>query len=154
MTYQKVETRFGTYYLVGDQQGLRELRREKPDLPEDSSPVLEQASRELIEYLEGRRRHFDVKLEPHGTQFQKRVWDALLRIPYGETRTYGELAREIGEPGAVRAVGTANGRNPLCIFIPCHRVIRTGGGLGGYSGGLPVKRELLRLEGARLENFL
>jgi methylated-DNA-[protein]-cysteine S-methyltransferase len=105
-------------------------------------------SRQLEEYFSGRRRHFDLPLDLHGTEFQKRCWRELLKIPYGETRSYAEIARAIGNPSAVRAVGLANGQNPIAIIVPCHRVIGSDGSLTGYGGGLDVKRRLLELEGA------
>ena len=112
---------------------------------------------QLSEYLEGRRRHFTVPLDLRGTPFQTRVWRELCAIPYGRTRTYAEVARAIGRPRAVRAVGLANGANPIPILVPCHRVVGTGGGLTGYGGGLAMKRRLLALEGAwpgaRLEDI-
>jgi len=104
--------------------------------------------RQLAEYLAGRRRDFDLPLETGGTEFQRLCWEALLRIPYGATRTYGEMAREIGRPAAVRAVGHANHDNPIGVIIPCHRVIGANGSLTGYAGGLDMKRVLLELEGA------
>ena len=108
--------------------------------------ILTQASRELAEYFAGERREFSVPLHPVGTPFQQKVWAALCRIPYGETRTYGEIARQIGAPKAARAVGMANHRNPLPLFIPCHRVVGASGELTGYAGGLDRKRFLLALE--------
>jgi methylated-DNA-[protein]-cysteine S-methyltransferase len=102
----------------------------------------------LTEYFEGRRRVFELPLAPAGTPFQLRVWNALLDIPYGETISYGELAAQIGDRSASRAVGLANGSNPLPIVIPCHRVIGSNGKLTGYGGGLPIKERLLTLEGA------
>jgi len=105
-----------------------------------------QVAAELLEYFAGNRKSFEFAVGPHGTAFDKRVWDALLDIPYGVTLTYGELAGLIGSPGAARAVGTANGRNPIPIVIPCHRVVAAGGKLGGYGGGLDLKRALLDLE--------
>ena len=104
------------------------------------------AARQIVQYLEGKRHEFDLPLDPIGTEFQRKVWDALLEIPYGETRSYREIAERIGKPDAVRAVGTANGANPLSLVVPCHRVIASGGGLGGYGGGLPLKRKLLAME--------
>ena len=104
---------------------------------------------QLAEYFAGERRTFDLELAPLGTPFQQRVWAALRAIPYGETVTYAALAQRIGRPGAARAVGLANGRNPLSIVVPCHRVVGTGGSLTGYAGGLDVKRRLLAHEGAR-----
>ena len=106
------------------------------------------AIQQILEYLEGKRSEFDLPLDLRGTDFQRRVWDALLGIPYGQTRSYTEVARSIREPAAVRAVGTANGANPCSIVVPCHRVVATGGKLGGYGGGLPLKRRLLALEHA------
>ncbi len=115
---------------------------------EDSkSELLLRAMRQLEEYFEGRRREFDLPLRLHGTVFQRRVWDALLEIPYGATWSYGELARRIANPSASRAVGLANGRNPLSILVPCHRVIGADGSLTGYGGGLERKRWLLAHEG-------
>lgn len=105
---------------------------------------------QLAEYFRGERREFDLPLAPRGTPFQLRVWEELRRIPYGATVSYAELAARVGNPGAFRAVGRANGTNPIPVVIPCHRVINTGGALGGYGGGLPVKRALLELEGALL----
>lgn len=98
------------------------------------------------EYFAGRRKHFDIPFAYHGTEFQKTVWNALLEIPYGETISYSQLASLIARPTAIRAVGTANGSNPLPILIPCHRVVSQGGGLGGYGGGLELKRYLLNIE--------
>lgn len=105
------------------------------------------AAEQLGAYFAGRLRVFDLPLAPAGTQFQRDVWSALLAIPFGATATYGELARRIGRPDAVRAVGTANGANPIPIVIPCHRVVGADGSLTGYGGGLDVKRQLLALEG-------
>ncbi|HSD22515.1 MAG TPA: methylated-DNA--[protein]-cysteine S-methyltransferase [Anaeromyxobacter sp.] len=115
--------------------------------PED--PVLAAAAKQLEDYFAGRRTTFDLPLRPRGTPFQRAVWDALRAIPPGETRSYGEIARAVGRPAAVRAVGAANGRNPLAIVVPCHRVIGAGGTLTGYAGGLEAKRWLLAHE-ARL----
>ena len=104
-------------------------------------------ARELRDYFAGKRTDFTFPVRPAGTDFNQRVWRELARIPYGETCTYGELARKIGRPQAARAVGTANGRNPIPIVLPCHRVVAAGGKLGGYGGGLELKRKLLELEG-------
>jgi len=105
--------------------------------------------RQLEEYFAGKRRTFDLKLDLRGTDFRKRCWQELLSIPYGETRSYAEIARSVDNPKASRAVGQANHHNPIAIIIPCHRVLATGGTLGGYGGGLDVKAFLLKLEGAR-----
>jgi O-6-methylguanine DNA methyltransferase len=108
---------------------------------------LQKAERQIHDYLRGRRRDFDLPLDIEGTAFQKKVWALLRRIPYGKTRSYKEIAGALGVPKASRAVGAAIGRNPLCLIVPCHRVIGADGGLCGYVGGLPVKRRLLSLEG-------
>ncbi len=105
-----------------------------------------EAIRQLLEYLDGKRRRFELELDVRGTAFQRRVWEALLEIPFGETRSYGELAARLGQPGAARAVGLANGANPLPPVIPCHRVIAADGRLGGYGGGVRLKQRLLAME--------
>jgi methylated-DNA-[protein]-cysteine S-methyltransferase len=112
------------------------------------NPLLVEAERQLREYFSGGRRTFEIPLEIAGTAFQKCVWHELLNIPYGQTRSYSQIAAAIGSSHAVRAVGTANGANPLPVVIPCHRVVGAGGNLVGYSGGLPLKKRLLELEGA------
>jgi methylated-DNA-[protein]-cysteine S-methyltransferase len=152
----KMNSPVGTLYLVASEAGLRGVFWESQALPQASSragknpgrKILAEAERQLIEYFSRRRREFDLPLDFSGTPFQERVWRELRRIPYGETIAYRDLARKIGRAKAVRAVGTTNGKNPLCIVVPCHRVIAAGGGLGGYSGGLPAKSKLLALEGA------
>jgi methylated-DNA-[protein]-cysteine S-methyltransferase len=121
-------------------------------VPEDeaiesaSHPLLLETTRQLGEYFAGQRNEFDLPLELMGTDFQRRVWGALQRIPFGQTRSYADIAREIGQPDAVRAVGAANGRNPISIIVPCHRVIGTSGALTGFGGGLDAKAKLLALE--------
>ncbi|HEX8984980.1 MAG TPA: methylated-DNA--[protein]-cysteine S-methyltransferase [Bryobacteraceae bacterium] len=119
---------------------------EGPDVPPGSHPLIDEAVRQLEEYFARRRRRFDLPLDLRGTGFQTRVWKALLEIPYGETRSYGELASKLGMPGAARALGAANGSNPVAIVVPCHRVIGSGGRLTGYGGGLDRKKFLLDLE--------
>jgi methylated-DNA-[protein]-cysteine S-methyltransferase len=123
------------------------LRRPGPDAfgPRDDAPFAEVA-RQLDEYFGGARTGFDLPLAAPGTAFHQRVWDLVARIPYGRTRTYGELAKELGDPGLAQAVGAANGRNPLSILVPCHRVVGADGNLTGYAGGLARKRFLLDLE--------
>jgi methylated-DNA-[protein]-cysteine S-methyltransferase len=116
------------------------------EIVERDDEILEKTRRQLDEYLEGRRKAFDVPVLMTGTDFQKRVWKALMRIPYGATSTYGQIAKAIGNPRAVRAVGGACGANPIAIIVPCHRVVGSNGGLVGYGGGLPLKRRLLALE--------
>lgn len=148
----------GTLKLVGGDGGLAGVLWENdkvsrtPHLQhaeaQQDHPVLQEASRQLEEYFAGKRKHFELPLDFTGTAFNKKIWARLLEIPYGETRSYGELAKEIGSPGAVRAVGAANGRNPISIIAPCHRVIGANGKLTGFAGGLEVKAYLLRLEAA------
>ncbi|EKT4520988.1 methylated-DNA--[protein]-cysteine S-methyltransferase [Pseudomonas putida] len=120
---------------------LGELRRS------DTHPTLTETARQLGEYFAGQRQRFELPLDFHGTDFQRQVWAALLTIPFGETRSYSEIARQIGKPSAVRAVGAANGRNPISIIAPCHRVIGASGSLTGFAGGLQAKQYLLALEG-------
>jgi methylated-DNA-[protein]-cysteine S-methyltransferase len=147
----------GRLLLAGDAAGLRILSFQdgrRPLTPGDDWQPATTPFREAIEQLEayfaGKLRQFDLLLAPAGTAFQREVWGTLQTIPYGETLSYGELARRIGKPNAFRAVGAANGRNPLPIIIPCHRVIGANGSLTGFGGGLPVKRALLAIEGAPL----
>ena len=113
------------------------------------TPLIKKAYEELCEYLEGKRKEFDLPLELNGTEFQKKVWNALREIPYGKTCSYKEIAEKIGNPKACRAVGLANNRNPISIIVPCHRVIGANGKLVGYGGGLNIKEKLLELEGTR-----
>ncbi len=114
---------------------------------DDAHPLLLETERQLREYFEGQRKVFDLKLDFNGTPFQRAVWSALLTIPYGESRSYAQIARQIGRPEAVRAVGAANGQNPISIVAPCHRVIGSTGKLTGFAGGLEAKAFLLALEG-------
>ncbi|MDH1510550.1 methylated-DNA--[protein]-cysteine S-methyltransferase [Pseudomonas mosselii] len=114
---------------------------------DDRHGVLRETARQLGEYFAGQRQRFELELDFAGTEFQREVWAALLTIPFGQTRSYGEIARQIGKPDAVRAVGAANGRNPISIIAPCHRVIGASGSLTGFAGGLPAKQFLLALEG-------
>ena len=109
-------------------------------------PVLRETEKQLKEYFAGKRTAFDLPLDFHGTDFQKKVWRALLKIPFGQTRSYGQIARALGKPSAMRAVGAANGRNPISIIAPCHRVIGKDGQLTGFAGGLKAKAQLLALE--------
>ncbi|MDE9364952.1 methylated-DNA--[protein]-cysteine S-methyltransferase [Luteipulveratus sp. YIM 133132] len=118
--------------------------------PVIGDPLGDLVEGQLTEYFAGARSEFDLPLASRGTDFQRRVWNALLDIPYGETTTYGALARCIGSPSSARAVGLANGRNPISVIVPCHRVVGAGGDLTGYGGGLPRKRALLELEGRHL----
>lgn len=144
----KFESDFCTIYLAADAKGLTYLSTRKMDLPllETPTKILKQAVKELNEYFAGKRTKFDVPLNPSGTEFQKAVWNELTRIPYGETISYQELAIRINKPKAVRAVGAANGKNPLWMIVPCHRVIGKNGTMTGYAGGISLKKKLLLLE--------
>lgn len=147
-TYYFYETPVGTLRIVQEGEAISEIRKtsEKPeDGLQKESDLIRKAHMELTEYFEGRRKSFDLPLAPKGTDFQKRAWRTLLEIPYGETISYGAEARRM-ECRCARAVGSANGRNPIIIVIPCHRVINSNGRLGGYTGGLEVKEFLLELE--------
>lgn len=114
------------------------------------TPLLEDASAQLMEYFAGSRKEFILRLAPRGTAFEQTVWNALINIPYGQTRSYSDIARELNRPNACRAVGRANARNPISLFIPCHRVVGADHSLTGYAGGIAAKEYLLRLEGARV----
>lgn len=151
-------TPFGTLVLVSNGSALTEIlfdaphgrgRRRGVEVANEAAAPFPQARRELAEYFAGRRRDFQIPLAPAGTPFQRRVWEALRRIPHGSTATYQEIARAVGSPRAARAVGAANACNPLAIVVPCHRVIRSDGALGGYAGGAGRKEALLNLEAAR-----
>ena len=156
MRYDVIETPIGPLLAAADGDGLRRIffpdRKGRVHEPEadwtrDPRPFRD-LREQLAEYFAGRRRTFSLKLAPEGTEFQQSTWRALVEIPYGETVSYAELARRIGRPAASRAVGAANGANPLPIVVPCHRVIGADGSLTGFGGGLPIKRALLELEGA------
>jgi len=145
-----IETPLGEMRCTASERGIRSLEFIDDDASNLSDsgmhPHLEALREELARYFRGELREFSVPLDPHGTHFRERVWTELRRIPYGSTVSYLELARRIGHPGASRAVGGANGANPICIVIPCHRVIAVDGSLGGYSAGLRRKERLLALE--------
>lgn len=154
-----LDTPIGTLRIVASDTGIREIllplaTRTLPTRALDGAgdPLLGAACAQLTEYFAGRRRVFDLALDPQGTDFQHRVWQVLRAIPYGTTVSYGEVAHALGRPGAARAVGAANGRNPIPIIVPCHRVIGADGTLVGYGGpspeGLAMKRHLIDLEGA------
>ncbi|MEM8902903.1 MAG: methylated-DNA--[protein]-cysteine S-methyltransferase [Actinomycetota bacterium] len=149
---RSVPSPVGELRLVASDVGLRAVLwpdedddrvRFDDDLVEADHPVLDAAASQLAEYFDGDRTEFDLPLDPHGTEFQVAAWKALAEIPYGETATYSEQAERIGRPTAVRAVGAANGRNPLSIVLPCHRVVGADGSLTGFAGGLDAKRLLL-----------
>lgn len=160
MYFDVIETPIGPLRLVADDAGLRRIcfRTERHPHPEDTGgehapKKLAAVRAQLEEYFAGERREFDLALNPIGTDFQRRVWRALCDIPFGETRSYLQQARAIGQPSAIRAVGAANGRNPIPIVIPCHRVIGSDGSLVGFGGGLPIKSALLALEARQRELF-
>lgn len=116
------------------------------DAAREQTPLIRRAKEQLDEYLSGRRSAFELPLAPRGTEFQRGVWRCLLEIPYGQTATYAQIAAGVGNPKATRAVGGANNKNPIAIFLPCHRVIGTNGSLTGYAGGLEIKQRLLEIE--------
>lgn len=146
----QIPSPIGKLFLVASEIGLRGIYWEKQTSPmlkqNESHKILDLAVSELKEYFAGKRKKFQVPLELIGTKFQKEVWMALRAVPYGKTLSYKDIAQKIKNPKAMRAVGSANGKNPLCIIIPCHRIISSDGSLGGYSGGLHIKTKLLNLE--------
>ena len=153
MNYDWMESPVGDLLIAADEGAVRMIAfregRHSGKVAEgwaEGGTLVVEAARQLDEYFEGRRRRFDLPLAPSGTPFQLHAWRALQDIPYGATRSYGEQARAMGQPRAVRAVGAANGRNPIAIVVPCHRVIGGNGKLTGYGGGLGVKQYLLELE--------
>ena len=155
-TYTTIDSPVGPLFLAAADDGLQAIEfqpsrhpvRRGADWHEGDHPLLRLARRQLDEYFAGTRRTFDLPLAPRGTEFQRGVWLMLASIPYGETVSYAQLASRVGKPTASRAVGAANGRNPLPIVLPCHRVIGADGSLTGFGGGLPTKQFLLQLEGA------
>ena len=157
MNYVVMESPIGPLVVAGDREVVRHIRfpkkgragKAEAGWEESSSGAVGAAVKQLREYFAGSRTEFELPLAPEGTAFQKTVWRKLLGIPYGETISYGELARRVGNHKASRAVGAANGKNPIPIVIPCHRVIGASGKLTGFGGGLPVKEALLGLETAR-----
>jgi methylated-DNA-[protein]-cysteine S-methyltransferase len=159
MNYCYVDSPIGKLLIAGDNDVIRQINfakngepsRPQADWQESERGPVAQAARQLREYFQGKRTDFDLPLAPEGTEFQRSVWRRLQEIPYGETISYGELARRVGNPKASRAVGAANGQNPIPIVIPCHRVIGANGKLTGFGGGLPTKEALLALEARQLE---
>jgi methylated-DNA-[protein]-cysteine S-methyltransferase len=155
--FSVMQSPVGPLLLAATENGLRLLQFHRGEPPQpardevwvESRERLQDYEKEINAYFRGELREFTCKLDLAGTGFQKACWQALLRIPYGETRTYAEIAREIGRPQAFRAVGQANHDNPVAIIVPCHRVLGSGGTLTGYGGGLSTKEKLLALEGAR-----
>ena len=156
ISYSLYPSAFGELAIAASEDGLVGIDLQtgkrplvaKPEWQRQATPLTDTAAAQLQEYFAGERQVFDLPLDAAGTDFQRRVWQALCAIPYGETRSYRELAESIGNPNAVRAVARANGANPLSIVVPCHRVIGADGTLTGYAGGLEMKARLLVLEGA------
>lgn len=160
---KKMSTPLGPLTLVASDRGIQAVIFENDhELPSGLSmvkeskthhPLLLQCEKELDEYFKRKRSRFSVPLEPTGTEFQKKVWSVLKKIPYGKTVSYSEQAEDMGSKKSVRAVAAANGRNPIAIIIPCHRVIASTGHLHGYAGGLDLKRSLLEIEGVKIKNL-
>jgi len=149
------ESEYGDLYLAASERGLTYLcNKKKKEVEcialESSNSFLKQAVLELNQYFQGCRENFSVPLDFKGTEFQKSVWTELMKIPFGETRSYKDIASKVGRNKAVRAVGSANGKNPIWIIIPCHRVIASSGSIAGYAGGVSMKRNLLSQEGITL----
>lgn len=148
----KMDSIIGPLYLVASEKGLQGVfwkEQEVPYIEKEKNPparFIKQAQKQIEEYLDGKRREFDLPLDPIGTEFQKRVWRELGKIPYGKTCSYKDIAIKLKNEKACRAVGTANGQNPLSLIVPCHRVIASNGALAGYAGGLERKKKLLELE--------
>lgn len=167
VAFARLDTPYGTMQIVAGPDGL--LRIDLPGRPfadparvaadagyppevREEGPEVVRARRQLEEAFAGRRRRFDLPLDPRGTPFDREVWAAVADVPHGEVATYGDIARTVGRPTAFRAVGAANGRNPLPIVIPCHRIVGAGGRLTGYGGGLALKEALLEAEGVRVRS--
>ena len=155
--YTKLQSPVGPLLMAADENGLRIIHfvnGRRPRQPDrdwvEKSAAFKDVAWQLKEYFEGKRTEFDLPLVLEGTEFQMRVWNMLRKIPYGETTSYGKIARQIGSPDGARAVGLANGQNPIPIIIPCHRVIGSNGDLTGFGGGLPIRQKLLALESRQL----
>jgi methylated-DNA-[protein]-cysteine S-methyltransferase len=155
LSYKEIDSPVGKLKLVASAKGLVAVlwHNDRPKrvplgemVEEPGQKVLVETEKQLTEYFAGERREFELPLDMRGTQFQKDVWDALVGIPFGETRSYGDLARQLGNPAASRAVGAANGKNPISIVVPCHRVIGSSGKLTGFAGGMDIKAHLLAME--------
>jgi methylated-DNA-[protein]-cysteine S-methyltransferase len=150
-----IKTPLGITTIIGDENGISSISvSDEGDVSILIPTILQDAVSQLNDYLDGKRNHFDLKLNPKGTDFQQKVWKALLGIPYGKTRTYLEQAKILGDVKAIRAVASANGKNPLWIVVPCHRVIGTDGSLTGYAGGLWRKKWLLEHENPTTQQSL
>ena len=147
--YVTYKSPFGMLFLTAEGDALTGVHFKKIDFneaTEKETTILKNSKKQLDEYFSGKRKSFELKINLNGTIFQKKAWQHLQKIPYGKTSSYSDQAKSAGSANAVRAIGSANGRNPIAIIIPCHRVIRADGSLGGYAGGLPVKKFLLKLE--------
>lgn len=147
---ETIDTPVGKVEILADDSHVLRIEFVDREGPVNGNRLTRDAAKQLREYFAGKRRKFSLPLNQPGTSFQQEVWQALTSIPYGETRSYGDIARQIGRNKAVRAVGAANGRNKLAIVVPCHRVIGSDGSLTGYAGGMDRKEILLRLEGSLL----
>lgn len=155
MTTANIKTPLGIAKIVGNENGVSEISvLDEGEVSTEIPMVLQEAVSQLVDYFDGKRINFDFKLNPKGTDFQKKVWKALLEIPYGKTRTYLEQSKILGDVKAIRAVASANGKNPLWIVVPCHRVIGTDGSLTGYAGGLWRKKWLLEHENPSTQQSL
>jgi methylated-DNA-[protein]-cysteine S-methyltransferase len=150
-----IKTPLGFSEIIGDENGIISIEvYDEGEVSQSVPAILQEAVAQLNEYFEGKRNHFDLKLNPKGTEFQQKVWNALLEIPYGRTRTYLEQSKILGDVKAIRAVASANGKNPLWIVVPCHRVIGSDGSLTGYAGGLWRKKWLLEHENPTTQQSL
>lgn len=153
-----MKSKIGMLYIVASEKGLRGIYWDQQSIPltrklnilKPADSIIAKVIQQLDEYFQGKRKSFNIQLDFNGTTFQKQVWKELTNIPFGKTVSYKNVAERIKNPKAVRAVGTANGKNPFCIIVPCHRVIAANGTIGGYGGGIPVKQKLLQLEGVTL----
>jgi methylated-DNA-[protein]-cysteine S-methyltransferase len=157
-SYKTISSPLGTLTLVADDEALLALYVKNEEMPlkkgaekNEAHPILLQAEKQLDEYFNGKRLDFDLPLKPYGTEFQNKAWKALCKIPYGKVWSYGEQAKFLKAPKAQRAVGGANGKNPIPVIIPCHRVIGSSGKLTGFAGGMPMKIFLLKLEGHNVD---
>lgn len=162
LSYKYISSPVGRLTLIASDKGLSAVLWENEDPQrvrirteeeDNNNVILIETERQLKEYFDGKRKEFSIQLDPVGTDFQKSVWNELSKIPYGETRSYLQIANQLNNPGAIRAVGAANGKNPIAIIVPCHRVIGSSGDLIGFAGGLDAKSFLLSLEGVGNKNI-
>ena len=147
MPYISLRTPAGMVYIQGTDEHITWIGFSEPCVPEGTTPIIDLAAGQLNEYFEGKRKEFDLPLKVEGSELQRAVCDSLIKIPYGETVTYKDIAADIDNPKAIRAVATAIGRNPISVVIPCHRVIGSDGKMRGFAGGIPFKEYLLKVEG-------